>query len=60
MSSKELQQEIDKVRQLMNETDDMDEIIEHDEKLNELYIQLETEKMKELYNELQERGKAAE
>ncbi len=60
MKLKELQEEIDKIRNLMNEADDLDEIIEYDEQLNSLYLELEAEKRKELISELQERSKQAD
>ncbi len=60
MKLKELQEEIDKIRNLMNEADDLDEIIEYDEQLNSLYLELEAEKRKELISELQERSKLAD
>jgi hypothetical protein len=52
MSSEEIQKQIQEIKSLIRDTDDLDEIIEYDEQLNGLYVSLEEEKTKELFNQL--------
>lgn len=55
-SVKQIEEEITTVRALMSDVEDIDEIVELDEKLDILYRALETIKNKELYEALQNRG----
>jgi len=54
MSLEEIQKQISVIRSLIQETDDIDEIIEYDEQLNGLYVSLEEERTKELFAQLKQ------
>lgn len=56
MSIQEIEALIIQTKNLLKEADDIDEMVEYDNQLNDLYIQLESEKQKEFAEILRQKN----